>query len=179
MFCFYYRYRMHCKMDRHEKSDSPRLQRHLSGCTACRDYLDRMVRLDTHMKESACGQLSDIALHEIEASVLKSLRSFTTAGRPVHRTRFWIPYAAAACFVIFAGLSGWFYQTHQRNNRAVTAANEAIASLNRAAAFSDSVSLLNLLSRQSAQQEMDQLVNNAQDAVIYIANCIPQGPQGD
>jgi predicted anti-sigma-YlaC factor YlaD len=179
MFCFYYQYQMHRQMDRHEKPGSPGLRRHLSRCTACRDYYDRMVRLESNMKESACGQLSDIGLGHIETSILNSIKPFTSVRQPVCRTVHWKFGAIAAGLLIIAGLSGWFYQEHHRNIRAMTAANHAIASLNGAAAYSDSVSLLNLLSQQSVRQEMDNLVNQAQDTVIYIANCIPQEPQGN
>jgi predicted anti-sigma-YlaC factor YlaD len=170
---------MNHKMDRREKPDGPELQHHLSRCTACRDYLDRMVRLESNMKESACGQLSDVGLQHIETPILNSIESFTSVRQPVPRTVHWKFGAIAAGFLIIAGLSGWFYQAHQSNIRAVTAANDAIATLNEAAAFSDSISLLNLLSQQSVRQEMGNLVNHAQDAVVYIANSIPQEPQGN
>ena len=174
MFCFYYRYLIHRKIDRHEKHISPGLSRHLHRCTACREYEGRMARLGAHMKESACGQLSDVGIQQVQTSVLNSLESYTAVRQPVSRVRFWGPYAVAAGIVIIAGLFGWLSWSQQHNLKAVTAANDAIASLNRAAAYSNSASLLNLLTEHSTQKEMNKLINNAQQAVTYLTNCIPQ-----
>lgn len=181
MFCFYYRYLIHRKMDRHEKTSNPFLSRHLCRCTACRDYHDRIIRLGVYMKKSDCPQLSEAVLVRIESSVIKSLEAFDAVKkpkqhRPLSQTRRWTPWTAAAGFLIATGLFGWLYWTDQRDNEAAIAANKAIASLNIAAVLGDRVSLLNLLTEQPVRQEMDKLVNNAQEAVIYIANCIPQGP---
>jgi len=171
MFCFYYRYLIHRKMDRLEKTNSSKLSHHLCRCTACREYDARMARLGIQMKDSVCGQLSEAGIRQIETSILKTLDAFDAKKQsaPV-RTKQWLSYAVAACFMIIAGLSGWFYWNHHRNIETAAAANKAIASL------SDNVSFLTLLAEQPVRQEMTEWVDDAHKAVVFITNCIPQGP---
>jgi hypothetical protein len=183
MFCLYYRFLIHRKMDRQKKINSPTLSNHLCRCTACREYDEQMIRFGEQLKESACGQLSQAGAGYIEASVLKALDRIDKPRHSTHnqtpvRTRRQMPYAVAAGFVMTAGLFGWLYWTHQYNVNHAIAAKEAVASFNRAAALGDNISLLSLLSEHPAQQEMTKLVNDARQAVTYLTNCIPQRPPG-
>lgn len=160
-------------MDRLEKTNSQTLSGHLIHCTACRDYNARMTRFGIQMKDSACGQLSEAGIRQVETSILKALDAFDAKKQPATvRTKPWLSYAVAACFMIIAGLSGWFYWSHQRNIEAAAAANKAIAAL------SDNVAFLTLLAEQPVRQEMTELVDDAHKAVVFITNCIPQGPSG-
>jgi hypothetical protein len=183
MFCFYYRFLIHRKMDRLEIINGSTLSRHLCRCAACREYDGRMTRIGEQLKEAACGPLSQAGAGHIEASVLRAFAMVDTARHPTRsriplQMRRQMPYAVAAGFVMTAGLFGWLYWTHQHNINDAIAAKEAVASFNQAAALGDNVSLLSLLSEHPARQEMTKLVNDAQQAVIYLTNCIPQGPSG-
>jgi predicted anti-sigma-YlaC factor YlaD len=177
MFCFYYRYLIHRKMDGFEKINSPILSRHLHHCTACREYDDRMTRFGLQMKNSACGQLSGTDIGQIETSVLKAFDAINGMKHAAHSQqplwmKRWTSRAVAAGFMIIAGLSGWLYWTHQRNSDTAAAANEAITAL------SDNVSFLTLFTEHPVRREMTEFVNDAQRAVVFITNCIPQGPSG-
>jgi hypothetical protein len=164
-------------MDRLEKINGSTLSRHLCHCAACREYDEQMTRFGEQLKQSACGQLSQAGTQSVEASVLKALDMTDIAKHPIHnriplQRRRQIPYAVAAGFVMIAGLFGWLYWSHQRNIKAVASANETIAAL------SNNVSFLTLLTEHPAQQEMTEFVDNAQRAVVFITNCIPQEPSG-
>ncbi|MBM4102469.1 MAG: hypothetical protein FJ263_00255 [Planctomycetes bacterium] len=160
-------------MDRHKKTSLPELSLHLSRCAACRDYESRMARFEIYMKESACGKLSQAGIRQVEASVLKALDAFDFKKQPVRpRSKRWPVYAAAACFMILAGLSGRFYWTYQRNIQAAAAANDIFT------AFHRNIAITAMLTAQPVRQEITEWVNDAQRAVVFVANCFPHGPSG-
>lgn len=183
MLCQLYQLRMRWTADLAGLENAPRLCRHLQRCERCRAYVQRLARLEGHLRTAPDKGLSSQDVKRIETAVLNRLHdcdvSYERRGRTVSRLSlaYRSPFVAAAAMVLVAVFLFVAMPPGRLSESPETTALTAL--WNDSEIIRQELPQLIYLPDRSLHTEITRLTDDARRAVVFLLNCAPTHPLPD
>ncbi|HDS85385.1 MAG TPA: hypothetical protein ENN97_09360 [Phycisphaerales bacterium] len=183
MLCQLYQLRMRWTADLAGLENAPRLSRHIQRCDRCRAYIQRLARLEGHLRIAPDKSLSSQGVKRIETAVLNRLHDFDVLyerrGRIFPRLylSYRSPFIAAAAMVLVAVFL--FVASPHRRLPESPETTALTALWDDSEMIRQELTHLIYLPDRSLRTEITRLTDDARRAVVFLLNCAPTHPLPD
>lgn len=178
MFCRFYQTAIQNDLDDFGSIRRPALIHHLQKCSRCRAFYHQIKGLETQLRTSTSGDVTDGQVEKIRSAVRQRLteniptQSTVSGIRPYvyFHLRYGITAAAAMLLISLVGIY-YFNQT-----RPAPTADPMAQFVTQTAVVQNRISLLTRLPEKSIRAEMQKLTGDVRTAVDFLTDCIPSNP---